>query len=96
MPPTTTQPTDADVEEVLQTMRAVSVKPGTMWGTSLVDFSVHRHPQMGGEIGRIGLAPRASATPLYLGDFRERADCLAPLGKHRTGPSASTFRASIR
>ena len=77
-----------DAEEVLRLMRAVSGERGRMWGASIVGFGVHRYPLAGGksgEICKIGFAPRASATVLYLGDFPGREDGLSRLGKHKTG-----------
>jgi hypothetical protein len=77
-----------DASEVLQMMRAVSGEPGRMWGASIVGFGVHRYPLAGGksgEICKIGFAPRANATVLYLGEFPEREDGLSRLGKHKTG-----------
>lgn len=79
-----------DAQRMLNLMREVTGDSGRMWGASIIGFGVHRYPLAGGKIGeicKIGYAPRASALALYLGDFPEREDCLARLGKHRTGAS---------
>lgn len=77
-----------DARTVLEAMREVADEPPRMWGSTIVGCGVHRYPLAGGkrgEICKIGFAPRAQATVLYLGDFPGRDDCLARLGKHDTG-----------
>jgi hypothetical protein len=59
-----------------------------MWGPSIVGFGSYHYKYESGREGDAplaGIASRANAITLYLGDFDKREELLTKLGKHKTG-----------
>lgn len=59
-----------------------------MWGTSIVGFGNYHYKYESGREGDApltGIASRANAIVLYLGDFDKREELLSKFGKHKTG-----------
>lgn len=79
----------ADGKVLAELMTRVSGCPPVMWGPSILGFDRYHYRYdsgHGGEMCRIGFAPRKAELVLYvLGDFPVQEDLLARLGKHRTG-----------
>lgn len=78
-----------DAWTVLRLMRKVTGKKPRMWGASIIGFDEYHYRYESGHEGdmcMIGFSPRASALTLYiLPDFKERAELLGKLGKHKEG-----------
>jgi hypothetical protein len=79
----------ADAQTVLGIMQAVTGEEPAMWGTSIVGFGSYHYVYDSGREGDsclVGFSPRAQALVLYLmGDFPEREELIAKLGKCKTG-----------
>jgi hypothetical protein len=59
-----------------------------MWGTSIVGFGIYHYKYESGREGSAplaGIASRANAITLYLGDFDKKEELLSKFGKHKTG-----------
>jgi hypothetical protein len=77
----------ADAKELSATMERLSGEPPLLWGPSIVGFGHCRYKYEsghGGEMPRIGFAPRARELVLYLacGAPREQ-ELIGRLGMHR-------------
>ncbi len=59
-----------------------------MWGTAIVGFGSYHYKYESGREGDApltGLASRANAIVLYLGDFDKREELFSKFGKHKLG-----------
>lgn len=60
-----------------------------MWGPSIIGFGTYHYKYDSGHEGDaplVAFSPRANAISLYMSsDFRERAELLGQLGKHKSG-----------
>ncbi len=78
----------ADAKEVCAMMARLSGYPPVMWGPTIIGFGSYRYKYEsghGGEMARIGFAPRKELVFYLIGGVSLRRDLLERLGKHRTG-----------
>ena len=80
-----------DAKTLTAMMERLSGHPPKMWGPSIIGFGQYHYKYASGHEGdmaRIGFSPRKGNTVLYIADgFKEYADLMAQLGKHKTGKS---------
>lgn len=79
-----------DSRVILQMMERASKEKPKMWGSSMIGFGNVRYksPATGREVDwfKIGFSPRKANLSLHLiSDFKQHADALKKLGKHKTG-----------
>jgi hypothetical protein len=79
-----------DSFELLEMMKMASGEEPVMWGSGIIGFGNKRYKSAstGKEVNwlKIGFSPRKANLSLYLmGDFKNHADLLENLGKHKTG-----------
>ena len=79
-----------DSRIILQMMEKASKEKPKMWGSSMIGFGNVRYksPATGREVDwfKIGFSPRKGNLSLHLiSDFKQHADSLKKLGKHKTG-----------
>ncbi len=76
---------------ILQLMRRVTGELPVMWGPNIIGFGRYRYAYDSGRTGEwftTGFAPRKQNLVLYImPGFREYADLMGQLGKHKTGRS---------
>lgn len=80
-----------DARVVARLMRTVTGKRARMWGSNIVGYDKYHYRYDSGREGEffmVGFSPRKANLVLYIvPGFREYADLLARLGKHKTGKS---------
>lgn len=80
-----------DARVVARLMRTVTGKRARMWGPNIVGYDEYHYRYDSGREGdffMVGFSPRKANLVLYIvPGFREYADLLARLGKHKTGKS---------
>lgn len=77
--------------EILDLMRGITGKQGSMWGTSIIgfgDFSYNTSTKKEYKWFKTGFSPRKQFLTLYIMDgFDSYDEILSRLGKHKTGKS---------
>jgi hypothetical protein len=80
-----------DARVVARLMRTATGKRARIWGEKIVGYGKYRYRYDSGREGEnfmVGFSPRKSKMVLYIvPGFRDYADLLARLGKHKTGKS---------
>jgi len=78
-------------KELLAFFERVTGLQGRMWGASIIGFGRYQYKYDSGREGEYfltGFSPRKSALTIYImPGYRDMADKLARLGKHKTGKS---------
>jgi hypothetical protein len=86
----------ADCVTLDQLMSKLSQQPPKMWGTAIVGYgSIHYQYESGreGDICQIGFSSRKGDISVYLcGQFPEKEQLLAELGKHKMGKGCLYIR----
>ena len=79
----------ADAKALVKLMAEISGEKPTMWGPTVIGFGSHKYKYAsghGGEMCRIGFAPRAGSLVLYINMRNDPNDPLrTKLGKHKIG-----------
>jgi hypothetical protein len=80
-----------DAKAVLAMMQEVTNEKPAMWGPGIVGFGSYAYRQRNGQEAHwpiVGFSPRKDSLTLYImPGFRNQADLLGRLGKHKTGVS---------
>ena len=77
-----------DFATVVEMMKKQTKLDPKMWGTAIVGYGSYHYKYESGREGDaplIGLASRANAITLYIGDFEKKEELLSKLGKHKIG-----------